>query len=488
MDWVDTTSIDRLQMSSCKIINLVSLIFSAVATLIFSVYPLVPAYAQETSESIFVSYASQDSAENICQGSRGYNDLQERLNCLWENGYPYANLCGYTSSRNGLEICTGPFVIINAFAFSEKLPLDEALFQEIGEFRLWRPYKHTQVLAFLAEIERRFGVVDARADFEQMGPGSVRMVVKGSVPRSSLSGGLFYTQSNNVQVSLSGRHYQSLFAPGFMNYSLYSEPANGTRGGSVSLPIGVSRSWSTMLNTQASDIKRYRYDNEVVQIGVAVQRHTIEPITIFRPTQFEIGFTSSELTTNFGAFDRSNYGTLSFSWAIPLKSNELDIILQSHLQDTLDFSTRLAFSSLYKVFNISGPFSNIFINTSGQTSLGPVEDAPVRERIYLGGANLRGYRIDEIGTEALSVSQWGGKLALSLKIDAMEPVTPISNNFLAGLHFDLGYFEPSVAAGSFYTSFGLVARYQFDDQGSISASFSTNKNDENIFSLSINLN
>ena len=199
-------------------------------------------------------------------------------------------------------------------------------------------------------------------------------------------------------------------------------------------------------------------------------------------------FISSELTTSFGDLNQSNYGSFSFSWPLPLKSNKLDVSFKSYLKNTLDLSSQLSFSSLFTLVDTSRPFSHIYINSSGQISLGPVENAPLLERIYLGGANLRGYWSDEIGTEALSVSQWGGKSALSLQIDAMDPVTSLSNKFLVGLHFDAGAFEPSIGASRFYTSYGLVARYQFEDLGGITANFSTNKSGRNTFAVSIKLN
>ena len=479
---------NKLNLSCREIINRVLPILNTVAALIVTVFYFSPAYSQEAYKSMLVDYASVSSVEDLCKGSLAQTYPQERLNCFWENGYPYARVCSYMSLSSGSEICTGPFIIIDAFTFSEELLLDEALFQELGEFYLWQPYNHSQVLAFLAEIERRLGVVDAQAVFEQTGPGSVGMIVDGSVPRSSLSGGLFTTQSNTVQFGLSGRHYQSPIAPGFLNYDLFYEPTNGTSGGSASLPLGVSRSGLTTLHVQADDIKRHQYDSETVRFGVRIQRDVIEPITIFTPTRLELDFTSSELITNFDAIDKSSYVTLSSLWARPGDNNDLELSLKSYLQDDSNPVVHLSFNSSAEIVNPSTPFLRWFINSTGQKSLGPVEGTPPLERIYLGGANLRGYSINEIGTEPSSLSEWGGELALTLQIDALAPILPISNNFLVGLHADTGYFEPSVGAGSLYSSYGVAARYQFGDQVDASASFSINDRGRSSFSLSFQLN
>jgi hypothetical protein len=227
---------------------------------------------------------------------------------------------------------------------------------------------------------------------------------------------------------------------------------------------------------------------KTVRFGVRFQRDVIEPITIFTPTRLELDFTSSELITNFDAIDRSSYVTFSSLWARPGDNNDLELSLKSYLQDDSNPVVHLSFNSSAEIVNPSTPFLRWFINSTGQKSLGPAEGTPPLERIYLGGANLRGYSINEIGTEPSSLSEWGGELALTLQIDALAPVLPISNNFLVGLHADTGYFEPSVGAGSLYSSYGVAARYQFGDQVDASASFSINDRGRSSFSLSFQLN
>lgn len=444
-----------------------------------------PAWSQHDVEANSFFYKTFGKERTPCSAFLNSNDFEARISCLRDNGYPYANICGYTPSAAEMEVCKGPLITIEDFAFSKEIPLRDQLIEQLGSFRAGQFYNQSQVVAFLDKFEKQFDISDARANFEKIGLRSVRMVVGGTMQRSSVSGGLFYTESGNFQISVFGRHYQSAFAPGFVNYSLYHEPTTNARGGAVSFPIGVTDQGFSTLLFQSDKLQRFRYDNDVRKLGI---RYELKPYSDrFQLSQVQLDLVTSEIKAKSGSLHEFDYGVFSAQWRTPILEKRFVVGIDAYLQDGSDLVSQVSASNFYENVGVPGPFSHLFIKTSGRMVLGEVEDMPLTERIYAGGSSLRGYRVDEVGTQGLDVSNWGGSSLLTLQIDTLAPIEAISDKFLAGLHFDAGYFEGVTEGSNLYASYGVAARYQFDKKNIASANFSTNKSGRKIFSISIDL-
>lgn len=438
-------------------------VFLCFAITFSSVVLLGEASAQSTPEEFLIEFQSTDTPPDECMRT---DRPEEALSCYWDNGFPYASLCPQTLYSQQDEICPGPRVRIADFNFSDDIPFRNSLIRSLGGFERGQFYNHRQVLDFIAVLRDRLGVMDAEITFEQAGLSSVEMLVGGHAPRSSISAGFYVDSFDGFVGTLTGRHFVGRNAPGFLEYYLKGASNRLSEVG-ASIPISVRPESSTRLGVKAYDVEGHYADLRGTSLSFSVTQYA--PGAAQFPRIASYGGEVVQETFSAPRFipQHDEYMSIFVNWEFdaPDFFDGNNLRLRTFWLAGHGATSKLSFSGS-SVSDLLDNSDAIFRNFSHiELMLGSISRAPLSERIFLGGRNLRGYYAREIGRTANGdFENWGQRWSLTSQFELLWPLQTEFVDALVGAHADLGITNDTFDDIASYGSVGLIAELgSFED-------------------------
>lgn len=442
--------------------------------------------AQPTPDELLIEFQGADTPPEECMG---IDRPEEALSCFWDNGFPYASLCPQSLYSPQEEICPGPQVRIADFNFSDEIPFRNSLIQSLGGFERGQFYNHRQVLDFIGVLRDRLGVTDAEITFEQAGLSSVRMLVDGRAPRSSISAGFYIDSFDSFVGTLTGRHFVGRNAPGFLEYYLQGASNRLSELG-ASIPISVSPESTTRLGVRAYDAEGHYADLRGARLSLSVAQYA--PRAGQLPRIASYGGEIVEETFRAAGFTPQDDEYLSafVNWELdaPDFFDDNDLRLSAYWLAGHGLSSKLSFSGS-SVSDLSDNSEAVLRNFSHmELMLGSISTAPLSERIFLGGENLRGFYPMEIGrTTNGNFTNWGERWSLTSQFELLWPIQKKFSDVSVGMHADLGLiFDDNFDIAS-NGSIGLILEFGSFEDINIQLTLSRNNFSRNNLSLSMNV-
>ena len=445
-----------------------------------SAQPIMSAIASEG-----VEFEIQECAEIPHSQGR----LEELVACYRNNGFPYAFVCTQSALSTESHICFGPIVRIAEYYFSEELPLRNSLIHSLGGFRRGQLYNHQQVLEFVSALERHLGIQQANATFEQIGMNSVRMIITGHPPRNSIRTSIFWDSDSRNIGSISGQYFASGSSPGtreyFVNFS-----SSGVSELGFSTPISIDENQVNSIHGRIFNLEgRYSEVQGVsFQFNVAPRGSDISYLGELETYGFEVA--SEEHSALGHASWRDDYLRLYSNWSI----GNLGIFESGEMNFNFYLANGRSITSNVRIFGattqtVSNNPEITFRNRSyfglmmGQTS-----NAPLSERLFLGGQNLRGFYPTEIGRSLnQDFSDWGLRWSLSSQFELLWSIEDFFRNSSVGMHLDFGFGSSESLGTGGYASFGLISELRVFDDVSLQLSLSRNNFSHERASMRLNL-
>ena len=442
--------------------------------------------AQPTAEELLIEFQGAAPPPEECMG---IDRPEEALSCFWGNGFPYASLCPQSLYSPQEKICPGPRVRIADFNFSDEIPFRNSLIQSLGGFERGQFYNHRQVLDFIRVLRDRLGVTDAEITFEQAGLSSVRMLVDGRAPRSSISAGFYIDSFDGFVGTLTGRHFVGRNAPGFLEYYLQGASNRLSELGS-SIPISMRPESTTRLGVRAYDAEGHYADLRGARLSLSVAQYALGAGQLPRIASY--GGEIVEETFRAAGFTPQDDEYLSafINWELDASDffNDNDLRLSAYWLAGHGFTSKLSFSGS-SVSELSDNSEAVFRNFSQmEFMLGSISTAPLSERIFLGGQNLRGFYPMEIGrTTNGNFTNWGERWSLTSQFELLWPIQKEFSDVLVGIHADLGLISDDNFDIASNGSTGLILEFGSFDDINIQLTLSRNNFSRNLLSLSMNV-
>lgn len=465
--------------SKLSVILCLAIIFSSI------VWPDCASAQPTPEEFLFELHGAAPPPEECIRTDRS----EEALSCYWDNGFPYASLCPRSLDSLQEEICSGPRVRIADFNFSDEIPFRKNLIQSLGGFERGQYYKHQQVLDFIVVLRDRLGVVDADITFEQAGLSSVRMLIDGRVPTSAISSGLHLDSFDGLIGGLTGRHFVGGNAPGFLEYYLQGS-TNGLSEVGASIPISVHPQRTTRLGVRSYDaVGRYA---DLQGTSLSLNDVKFSPNTAQFVRIESIGVEIIDETFRAAGFIPQHDEYLSIFANLSLDGPELfddnDLRLSAYWLAGHGVTSKLSFSAS-SVNDLWDNSETILRNRSHmEFMLGSLSRAPLSERIFLGGRNLRGFYASEIGrTTNGNFINWGERLSLTSQFELLWPIYSEFSDVLVGVHADIGSIFDNNLDITTYGSTGFVAELGLFEGFNVQLSLSKNNFSRNQIGLFFNI-
>ncbi len=444
------------------------------------------ARAQPTPEELLIEFHGADIPPEECVNT---DRPEEALSCYWDNGFPYASLCPQSLYSQQEEICSGPRVRIADFNFSDKIPFRNSLIQSLGGFERGQYYNHRQVLYFIGVLRDRLGVTDAEITFEQAGLSSVRMLVDGRAPRSSISAGFYVDSFDGFVGTLTGRHFVGRNAPGFLEYYLQGA-SNGLSEVGASIPISVRPESTTRLSVRAYDAEGRYADLRGTSLSFSVAQYASEAVQFPRIASYG-GEIVDETFSAAGFIPKDDeYLSVFLNWELdaPDFFDDNNLRLSAYWLAGQGVTSKLSFSGS-GLNDLSDNTEAVLRNFSQmELMLGSISTAPVSERIFLGGRNLRGFYPREIGrTTNGDFNDWGERWSLTSQFELLWPVYGELSDVSVGVHADLGLISDDSFDIASYGSVGLISELGSFEGVRVQLTLSRNNFSRNKFALSLNI-
>lgn len=461
-------------------------VFLCVAITFSSLVGQGGASAQPTPEEILIEFRGADTAPEECAST---DRSQEALSCYWDNGFPYASLCPQSLYSLQEEICPGPRVRIVDFNFSDEIPFRNSLIQSLGGFERGQFYNHRQVLYFIGVLRDRLGVADAEITFEQAGLSSVRMLVDGRAPRSSIGAGFYVDSFDGFVGTLTGRHFVGRNAPGFLEYYLQGASNRLSEVG-ASIPISVRPESTTRLGVRAYDTEGHYADLRGTSLSLSVAQYAPDALQFPRIASYG-GEIVEETFSAAGFIPKDDeYLSAFVNWELdaPDFFDDNDLRVSAYWLAGHGATSKLSFSGS-SVNDLSDNSEAVLRNFSYmELMLGSISTAPVSERILLGGRNLRGFYPREIGrTTNGDFTDWGERWSLTSQFELLWPISGKFSDVSVGVHADLGLISDDNFDIASYGSVGLISELGLSEDVSIQMTLSRNNLSRNNFELALNI-
>lgn len=444
------------------------------------------ASAQSTPEEVLIEFQGVDAPPAECMRT---DSQEEALSCYWDSGFPYASLCSHSLYSQQEEICLGPRVRIADFNFSDEIPFRDSLIQSLGGFERGQFYNHRQVLDFLFILRDRIGVVDAEITFVQAGSRSVRMLVVGRPPRSSIRGGLYLDSYDGFVSTVTGSHFFGKNAPGFLDY--YLQGSNNRLGEvGISIPISVNRESSTRLGVRAYDTDGQYADLQGATLNFSVSQHANNAARF--PGILSYGGAIVVETFNAAGLISQNddYGSIFANWGWDKQDFvvDKDLRFNAYWLSGHGLTSKLSFSAS-SINDLSYNSEAILRNISNlELMLGSTSKAPLSERVFIGGANLRGFHQREIGrTGSGDFANWGKRWSFTSQFELLWPIQREIGDTLVGVHADLGLISDDNFDIGSYGSLGLVGEFKLFEDLNVKLTLSRTNISRNNLTISLSI-
>ena len=444
------------------------------------------ASAQPTRDELLIEFPGANTPPEECMGT---DRPEEALSCYWDNGFPYASLCQQSMYALQKEICPGPRVRIVDFNFSDEIPFQNSLIQSLGGFERGQLYNHRQVLDFIGVVRDRLGVTNAEVTFEQAGLNSVRMLVDGRAPKNSISAGFYVDSFDGFVGPITGRHFVGGSAPGFLEYYLHGS-SNGLSEVGVSIPISVRTDSTTRLGVRAYEAEGHYAELRGNSLSLSVAQYAPGAAQLPRVASF--GGKIVEETFRAAGFTPQDdeYLNAFVNWELDAPDFwvDNDLRLSAYWLAGHGFTSKLSFSGS-SVSELSDNSEAVLRNFSQmEFMLGSISTAPLSERIFLGGQNLRGFYPMEIGrTKNGNFTNWGERWSLTSQFELLWPIQKEFSDVLVGIHADLGLISDDNFDIASNGSTGLILEFGSFDDINIQLTLSRNNFSRNLLSLSMNV-
>lgn len=426
--------------------------------------------AQSSSDEITIVFEGSETNSVACSK---IDDLAQSLMCYKNSGFPYAAMC--TQSLQD-EICSGPRVRIAEFYFTDRLPFRNSLIEALGGFRHGQFYNHRQIQSFITVLNERLEVMDVSITFEQIGVGSVKMLVDGETPKNSISTGLSLDHTEGFIGTLSGRHFLWKNTPGFFEYYLHGSDTGLSEVG-VSLPISTSPNSMSRIGATL-----YNADQHYVELTGTALKLDVIPYSgnvIYFPRVSSYGARIHYTTFSSDGWmaKTDKYLSTFASWNLraPVLFDKSDIGSEAYLLSGNGVTSKLSFSGsgLYSLTDNSE--LTLRNSTNIDLMFGPITGAPINERIFLGGKNLRGFYPREIGRmENGGFEDWGGRFSLTSQFELVRSLPIKLGEVSFGVHTDFGIISDNNLDIDGYGSIGLISEFGFSRSHGVKLSVSKN--------------
>ena len=442
--------------------------------------------AQSTPEELLIEFQGVDAPPEECMGT---DRPEEALSCYWDNGFPYASLCPQSLYSPQEEICPGPRVRIADFNFSDEIPFRNSLIQSLGGFERGQFYNHRQVLDFIGVLRDRLGVADAEITFEQAGLSSVRMLVDGRTPSSSISAGFYVDSVDGLVGTLAGRHFVGRTAQGFLEYYLQVASNRLSKLG-ASIPISVGPESTTRLGVRAYDAEGHYADLQGASLSLSVEQYA--PGAAQLPRIASLGGEIVEETFRAAGFTPQDdkYLNTFVNWELdaPDFFDDNDLRLNVYWLAGHGFTSKLRISGS-SARDLSDNSEAVLRNFSQmELMIGSISTAPLSKRIFLGGQNLRGFYPMEIGrTTNGNFTHWGERWSLTSQFELLWPIHREFSDVSVGIHADLGLISDDNFDIASSGSIGLILEFGLFEDINMQLTLSRNNFSRNNLSLSMNV-
>ena len=444
------------------------------------------ASAQPTPEEFLIEFPGADTPPEECVGT---DRPDEALSCYWDNGFPYASLCPQSMYALQTEICSGPRVTIADFSFSDEMPFKNSLIQSLGGFERGQFYNHRQVLDFIGALRDRLGVTDAEITFEQAGLSSVRMLVDSRAPKSSIRAGFYLDSPDGFVGTLTGRHFVGGNAPGFLEYYLQTASKRFSEVG-ASIPISVRPESTTRLGVRAYDSEGQYVDLRGTSLSLSIARYTAGAAQLPRIASFGGEIVEETFRAAGFAPQDDKYLSAFVNWELDATDffDDDELRLNAYWSVGYGFTSKLSISGS-SVRDLSDNFEVVLRNFSQmELMLGSISTAPLSERIFLGGQNLRGFYPMEIGrTTNGNFTNWGERWSLTSQFELLWPIQREFSDLSMGIHADLGLITDDNFDMASYGSVGLILQFGSFEDINIQLTLSRNNFSQNKLSLLMNV-
>lgn len=444
------------------------------------------ASAQSASEEVLIDFQGVDPPPAECMRTERRD---EALSCFWDNGFPYASLCPQSLYSQQEEICLGPRVRIADFNFSDEIPFRDGLFQSLGGFERGQFYNHRQVLDFLLILRDRIGVVDAEITFVQAGSNSVRMLVVGRPPRSSIRGGLYLDSYDGFVGTVTGSHFLGENAPGFLNYYLQGSNSGLSEVG-ASIPISVTRESTTRLGVRAYDADGHYADLQGASLSFTVAQHANSDVRFPGILSYGGAVVAETFSTAGLISQNDDYGSIFANWGWDKLDflDDKDMRFNAYWLAGHGLTSKLSFSAS-SINDLQYNSEAILRNISNlELMLGSTSKAPLSERVFIGGANLRGFHPMEIGrTGSGDFANWGKRWSFTSQFEFLWPIHREFGDTLVGVHADLGLISDDNFDIGRYGSLGLVGEFKLFEDLSFKLTLSRTNISRNKLAISLSI-
>lgn len=418
------------------------------------------------------------------------NNLPALHACYLDNGHPYAKICAKENQSFDQQICPGPRVRISNLQFSENIPFDVGVITRLSGIETGDFYHHAKILSFIKKLEIGFDIKNPKVTFEQEGPNQLVMIVDGQAPESSLGGGIFYNNEEDFMGTLDGRHYIGGSTPGFIYYAV-SGPFDKLSSAEISVPMYLDQ-----FQTGRMQLKGYHRELHVYEVkggsgSFGMSRFKQINDALWIPKTYGARFTLEELRAVGVKSQRDEYLTFYGHWNIPsyefLDKNVLS--LESYVLDNEGLTGRLDLMG-ERYQKLSLPQSSyIRFGTKFSLMVGDPDRAPIRQRVYLGTPDMRGYFHNEVGSvERQEFQRWGKQFSVASQLEFLTPMPVAAEKFYGGIHLDAGFIMGGKSDDEVVSSYGLLAQYKIDDNASLRLSASYNDDARQFFQIGIQKN